>query len=557
MFFKVFRRIFVAGSIIIFISLCSVFVLSLGAALTPLTAAHNRSVPSAVTAAGNTGAFFYLAQVLKPAVYTVKIALCSTLIAVTTGVAAAFFTANRRFFGRRFLLVFSAVPLSIPPLLIALGFVLAFGINGSINRFIASAGTALKTAFGVLRVQGAHKAPADFLYSFWGIVIVQGFYNFPLVMRLCTDVWQRLPADEADAARLLGASERKVFRTVTFYQLAPTIASAAMLVFLYCFFSFIIVLLFGSAGGTTLEVAVYRSLRASLDFKQGAVFALAETLIALCFVLLYARLEFSGRKSGGITGEAKIFNSKKLRGVGEYIFFAAVFILVIAFFFVPLFSVSANAFVHKKMLSFAAFGSVLSRPTFWLSLKNTVYTSAVSAALAVTGACVYAVFVRSADPLKTKTWLRLIPLMPMAVSSIVIGFGMIVFFRKGSPLSLIAAQSALGWPLAFRSVSSAMDRIPQSTLNAARLLSADFSDSVFRIQLPLLRRSIFSAFGFCFASASADASLPLILSIPRFETLALFTYRLAGSYRFSEACAAGSMLAALTILFFILGDKLK
>lgn len=546
MFFKVSRRIIAAGSILIFISLCSVFVLSLGAALTPLAAQSPKN--SASGGGAGTGTFFYLAAVVKPALYTINIALFSTLIALLSGTAAAFFTANRSFFGRRFLLVFSAVPLSVPPLLIALGFVLAFGMGGTVNRFLL---------FLTGRADAGVKPPLGFLYSFWGIVIVQGFYNFPLVMRLCSDVWQRLPRDEADAARLLGASEWKVFRTVTLCQLAPTIASSAMLVFLYCFFSFIIVLLFGSAGGTTLEVAVYRSLRASLDFKQGAFFALAETLIALCFVFLYARFEFSGRRSGGITGKRTRLDGRKLRNPQEIVFFAAVFIPVILFFFVPLFSVSANAFVYKKSLSFTAFGTVLSRPAFWISLKNTVYTSALSAAFAVTGACVYAVFVRAVDPFKTKTWLRLIPLFPMAVSSIVIGFGMILFLRRGSPLTLIAAQSALGWPLAFRYISSATDRIPQSTLNAARLLSADFTDSVFRIQLPLLRRSILSAFGFCFAAASADASLPLVLSIPRFETLALFTYRLAGSYRFNEACAAGSILALLTILFFILGDRLK
>lgn len=537
MLFKVFRRVITAASVFIFISLCLIFVLSLGGALTPLTAAQSASSAS-----------LSLVSVMRPAWYTIKIAAVSTVIALVFGTAVAFFTANRSFFGRRFLLVFSAVPLSVPPLLIALGFVLAFGTGGTLNRLIlvltGTAGT------------GA-KPPLGFLYSFWGIVIVQGFYNFPLVMRLCTDVWQRLPCDEADAARLLGASEWKVFRTVTLYQLAPTIASSAMLVFLYCFFSFIIVLLFGSAGGTTLEVAVYRSLRASLDFKQGAFFALAETLIALCFVLLYARFEFSGRRSAGITGKREKLQGRKLQNPKEGLFFAAVFIPVILFFFVPLFSVLANAFIYKKSLSFTAFGTVLSRRSFWLSLKNTLCTSALSAALAVVGACVYAVFVRTVDPFKTKPRLRLVALVPMAVSSIVIGFGMILFFRRGSPLFLIAAQSALGWPLAFRYISSAMDRIPQSTLNAARLLSADFSDSVFRIQLPLLRRSILSAFGFCFAAASADASLPLILSIPRFETLALFTYRLAGSYRFNEACAAGSILALLTILFFILGDRLK
>ena len=536
MLFKAFRRIAAAGSVAIFILLCAFFLLALGAALTPLAAVQSSSS-------------FSLVSVMRPAWYTIKIAAVSTGIAVAFGLAAAFFTANRTFPGRRFLLALSAVPLSVPTLLIALGFVSVFGMHGSANRLFAAAA----------RAAGAdvQNTPFSFLYSFWGIVIVQGFYNFPLVMRLCSDVWQRLRPDEADAARLLGASEWKVFRSVTLYQLAPAIASSTMLVFLYCFFSFIIVLLFGSAGGTTLEVAVYRSVRSSLDLKQGAAFALCETLLAFLFVSLYSRFELSGRRSSGITGKSEMAPLRSLKAGTEAVFFAAVFIPVVLFFLWPFFSVLGGAFKYKNAFSFGTFGVLFSRPSFWLSLRNTLIASSATAAVSVAGGCVASFFIHAVDPFKTKIGFRLVPILPMAVSSVVLGFGIIVLVRRGSPILLIGAQSALLWPLAFRYISSALDRIPLSMLNAARLLSADPLDCIFRIQLPLMRRALISAFGFCFAAASAEASLPLMLSVPHFETLALFTYRLAGAYRFNEACAAGCILGLLSIGFFILGDRLK
>ena len=529
MLFKAFRRIAAAGSVAIFVLLCAFFLLALGAALTPLTSGAQSASP------------FSLVSVMRPAWYTIKIAAVSTGIAVAFGLAAAFFTANRTFPGRRFLLALSAVPLSVPTLLIALGFVSVFGMQGSANRLLAAAA----------RAAGAdvQNAPLSFLYSFWGIVIVQGFYNFPLVMRLCSDVWQRLRPDEADAARLLGASEWKVFRSVTLYQLAPAIASSTMLVFLYCFFSFIIVLLFGSAGGTTLEVAVYRSVRSSLDLKQGAAFALCETLLAFLFVSLYSRFELSGRRSSGITGKSETAPLRPLKADTEAVFFAAVFIPVVLFFLWPFFSVLGGAFKYKNAFSFGTFGTLFSRPS--------LIASSATAAVSVAGACAASFFIHAIDPFKTKIGFRLVPILPMAVSSVVLGFGIIVLVRKGSTLLLIGAQSALLWPLAFRYISSALDRIPLSMLNAARLLSADPLDCVFRIQLPLIHRTLISAFGFCFAAASAEASLPLMLSVPHFETLALFTYRLAGAYRFNEACAAGSILGLLASGFFILGDRLK
>ena len=76
------------------------------------------------------------------------------------------------------------------------------------------------------------------------IIIIHGFYNFPIVMRICSDSWQQLPVDEKNAATMLGANSFRIFRTVTFFQLLPAISSSAIMAFLYSFFSFIIVLLF-------------------------------------------------------------------------------------------------------------------------------------------------------------------------------------------------------------------------------------------------------------------------------------------------------------------------
>ena len=68
-------------------------------------------------------------------------------------------------------------------------------------------------------------APLKFLYSFWGIVMVQGFYNFPLVMVSVSDSWKTLDRSQADSARLLGAGEIKIFFTITFRQIFPSLVS--------------------------------------------------------------------------------------------------------------------------------------------------------------------------------------------------------------------------------------------------------------------------------------------------------------------------------------------
>ncbi|MBP5696324.1 MAG: iron ABC transporter permease, partial [Treponema sp.] len=51
-----------------------------------------------------------------------------------------------------------------------------------------------------------------------------------------------------------------------------------------------------------------------------------------------------------------------------------------------------------------------------------------------------------------------------------------------------------------------------------------------------------------FAVSLGDATLPLVLAIPNFSTLALYTYRLAGAFRFNQACACAVLMIILSML---------
>ena len=218
--------------------------------------------------------------------FSVFQALLSTFTALLIGLPAAFFCGRRKFFLKNFLLSLSSVPFCIPSLLVALGYVSFFGINGTLNSFL-------------MFIFGKDKPPVTFLYSFLGIIICHGFYNFPLVMSTVSSAWERLPRAESDAAMLLGAGNFKIFRSITIFQLLPSIISACIPVFLYCFFSFMIVLLFGSVGTTTLEVEIYQQAKVNLNFGAALKLGFLETTIALFLVTIYTFIE---QKSKGLKG---------------------------------------------------------------------------------------------------------------------------------------------------------------------------------------------------------------------------------------------------------------
>lgn len=460
----------------------------------------------------------------RAAFLTVKQAFFSTLTAIIIGFPAAFFLSQRKFAGRRFLDALAAVPLAFPALLLALGYVSIFGRRGLIAAWL----------------QSFLNTPGDisFLYSFYGIVIAQGFYNFPIIMKICADAWEKLPRQEADAARMLGAGRFRVFRTVTLFQLVPALLPACTIVFLFCYFSFIIVLLFGAVGTTTLEVEIYHAVRASSNIQNASLLACIETALALLFAALAGMMHKNAHKS---RGTIQYNERKKIHGAAETAVFAVLVCLTSVFLLLPIASIAVRA------LHGGAIFRVLAHKGFSAALWTTLYTSVFSAALAVAascaGCCLRAVSAKRRE--------RSVPgdtlsLLPMAVSSIVMGLGFMVLVRQGGIMLYVLSRAALLLPFALKQMLPAFNRLPEDIRRAALLFSSSRTAAAFIVFLPQARRAIAAAFALCFAAACADASLPLMLAIPRFETLALYTYRLAGSYRLDESCAAGLLLVVLS-----------
>jgi thiamine transport system permease protein len=496
-------------------------------------------------------------NILHVTLFTILQAAVSTITAVIIGIPAAFLTSRRNFPGRKFLLSLSSVPLCIPALIIALGYVSFFGMNGALNRLLIN----------LFRLS---TPPLTFLYSVWGIIIAQGFYNFPLVMQTVSDSWEQQPHDEADCARLLGASEGRIFRTITIFELAPSIISACIPVFLYCFFSFMIVILFGSVGCTTLEVEIYRAARSTLNFGEAGTLVVIETLTACACVTLWCALEQRSQKSTGISFTGSEDERREIRGWRETVFALVFFVFTALFFLAPLSGIAVNAFTSPVLKNgataskvttifsiFSSFRILFSMKGFGAALASTLYTAAATGFFSTALAFAYASFLRSSDERESRLFFRVIPMIPMAISSVATGFVLTLLVHRGTPALLVAAQTALTWPVAFRQLYAPLSKIDRDTIDAARLLSKNTCDIIFKIYLPVCAKSLLSAFGFCFAVSVGDTTLPLVLAIPKFSTLALLTYRLAGAYRFHEACAAGLLLGVLCALIFAGANALK
>ena len=471
----------------------------------------------------------YIFNALK---FTVKQAFFSTLVALLIGIPMGFFVSQRKFYGKKFFVALSAVPFCVPTLLVALAYVQFFGMNGNLNIF-------LKSVFGL------NSSPVTFLYTFVGIVIAQGFYNFPLVMKTCSDVWTRIDLRQENVATLLGANPFKRFFTVTIHQISTAISSSAITVFLYCFFSFIIVLLFGAIGCTTIEVEIYQAAKNTLNYKMASVLALIETLCAIILCFLVLIIEKKSSKNRSLANQCICV---KLKSSYEKIFLSILIGLIFFFFLLP--------FLSLIFSSFGNFTKVLSNKNLYLSIKDSVFTAIICASFSVISALTCALFFRLNKKARTSKFFHIVPIIPLTVSSVITGFGLIIFLQylgiESNFFVLAIFQSVMAFPFAFRLISNNLDKISLQIDDVCKIFSSDKTKSIFWIYIPAIKESIFSAFAFSFAISCGDTTLPLILSIQNYNPLSLYTFRLASSYQFGSSCVCGLILMLVGSSCFIL-----
>jgi len=473
--------------------------------------------------------------------YGISQAAVSALLAAAIGLPGAFLLARRRFRGKRLLSALSAVPFCVPPLIIAIGFVLYYGREGVLNR-------ALMEMFGLF------EPPLGFLYSFTGVVFAHGFYNFPVVMRLVADAWASAPKHHEEAARLLGASEARILVSITLPSILPALGAALSLVFLMCFYSFVIVLLFGGPGVGTPEVELYRAARFEFDRPLASAFALAETAVAMLALGMYALFESRVTVERRDTELSKPTGFKTVRGAAAALLYA-VFISV--FFLGPLVAILVESLSIRTTAhgpgtwGFGNYLSLFSRGGFLGAILNTGLLGLGSAALAaVTGFTLTMGLRRMGSPLLS----RVLPLLPLAVSSVVLAYGWSTALAGPSVFALAAVQAVAAYPFALRAIQSSVGLSDNRFAEAARTLGSSRLGATLKIRLPMAAPALGSGFALAFAMSAGDANALIAAPVSGFDTMALYLYRLAGAYRFDEACAAAVMLAVLTGFVFFLKD---
>jgi thiamine transport system permease protein len=457
--------------------------------------------------------------------FTVLQATLSALASVLLSIPVARALARRRFKGRTLLITLMGAPFLLPVIVAVLGLLAVFGRAGVLNQTLQ--------ALGLPTIQ---------IYGLHGVVLAHVFLNLPLATRMILQGWQAIPAERLRLAASLGFAPTAVMRHLEWPMLRAVLPGAVITVFVICLTSFAVALtLGGGPKATTVELAIYQSLR--FDFDLGRAASLAAVQFALCAVaaLVAWRIMQTPGFGAGIDRRYAIAPAGWHRTAD-----ATCIALAAAFLLVPLAVIMAKGLLGLPDLP----------PSIWPAALRSVVIAIPSAFLATAAALALALAVaKTGNP-----WLDLAALLPLATSGLVLGTGLFLIVQPWVSPSKIALpvtlviNAALALPFVYRLLLPETQALHRDYNRLTASLNICGTSRLALIALPRLARPIGFGLGVAIALSMGDLGVIALFAGDAQATLPLAIQRLVSAYHITAAAGASVLLVTISFVLFAICD---
>jgi thiamine transport system permease protein len=486
----------------------------------------------------------YILRVLR---FTLLQAVLSTLLSVVLAIPIAQALARQpRFPGRIWIIRLMAVPMGLPVLIGALGLIGIWGRQGIVNTLLSGAGLAEPVS----------------IYGLSGILLAHVFFNLPLACRLMLAALERVPGEYWLVASGLGMRPASVFRFIEWPVLRSVIPGVAGLIFMLCATSFTLVLMLGGGpAATTVEVAIYQSLR--FDFDPGRAVALSLLQIGLTAVVLGVLAILPEVGDAGLTSGRTI-----RRPDGAFadirIVDGSLLLLAVLFLGLPLLSVVVAGLR-------ADLPKLVAQPIFWRSLATSAVMSLSAAALSV-GLCGLLVRARHTLSLgKSSAGKRSVAThavfgsmgaassLVLLVPPIVLATGWFLAVRRFGDIGTVASvlvvaiNALMALPFVMRVLEPAYGIHQRRTQRLSASLGITGFARLRLIAWPALRKPVLTALSFAMALSLGDLGAVALFGSDSFVTLPWLVYSSLGSYRTNDADGLALILGIICLLLTIAG----
>lgn len=465
---------------------------------------------------------------------TVLECICSALISVIVGYLFAYAVVKADIPAKKFFSILPLVHLVTPPFVGGLAFILLFGRQGFITHTVLGLNLSL--------------------YGFWGLLIAQVLCFFPMAYLICAQTLRGINTNFEKAARSMGASELKIFFTITLPLSFPGILSS------FLFIAVSVLSDFGNpliVGGRfrVLAVEIYTQLTGWLNVGTSAVLGIVLIIPSVIFFVLQNKVNKKiEERTAGISQKSE-FEKSSCPLCSKIILTA--FVAVISIFIIAQgASIVVGSFQKLWGINKAfTFDHIKHTVQYTRELKNSVVFALISALISTLIAGVSSYIVHRTDvPLK-KT-LDIFAQIPSAIPGSLLGLAISLSantlkFRNSNVLIVIAMTVAF-MPFAYRVISNTYGQIKYTLDDAARSLGANQLFTLATVIAPISKGGIFSGFIYDFIRGVGTLSAVIFLVSFKTPLASIELINLAEQGNWGSSCALALCLTLIT--FLILGS---
>jgi iron(III) transport system permease protein len=406
------------------------------------------------------------------------------------------------------------IPMAIPSLLKALGWVLLVGPRqGVINLLIRNL-LGLETVVGPFNI-----------YSFTGMVFLTALSFVPTMFLMIGPLLRNIDPSFEEAAETSGVGSLNTLRKITLPLISPGILAVVMYFVIVMIESFEIPLAIGlNANFPVLSLQIYTSVRGSALPEYGLASAYSFLGLVLGVVLLYGyrNATTNAERYAVITGKG--YSQRRFRlGRGKYLalgFIGLYFLLAVLLpvgvllwsslldFYRP---PSRAALAH---ISWKNYLTIFRSPRLALAAVNTCVLFFSAATLSVILSLLISWVIQRSRARFTAVLDNAV-FLPLAVPSIVIALGVMLFYIStplwGTVWIIVLGQIIRYLPFGTRTVSAALVQIHQELEEAAWASGASRLTTLRKIILPLLLPALGNAWLWVAVHSMRDFTFPLML----------------------------------------------
>lgn len=471
--------------------------------------------------------------------FTIWQATLSSILSVSLGIPVSLILANRSWPLRRLLLTLSALPFALPSVLVAFAFVMAYGRSSIL-------GIAYQEIFG---------RPLSVLYAPHAIIAAHVFFNLPLAVLHLTNAIETVPIEHMRSARLLNLSKIRLWRSVIWPHILPTIATLVVMIAILCLSSFAIVLLLGGGPQTsTLEVAIYQLLRFDADSSSATIVAFMQLLLLIPAVIMYRMLtKFHTSRLPQTFAITK--NSRNFALTTGWKIGSAITLLTYATYLIlPLLGL-----VFDASREFSSSLHFIYHSNIFDAVSGSLRLAIPSSILCVFTAWMFA----SGIAVNATKWPKLSGMaadlmwLLMGVSPTVLTLGWIVFLSAydldpyGNPYpTILLVHTLLALPICVRILAPHSQAVHERFSRSAQALDIRGFKRLRFVEWPEMKQPLIAALSLAFAFSLGDVSCVLMFGSGEYITLPTYIFNLMGAYRFGAAALSSVALALVCLIFF-------